>query len=150
MGSICFVLSQINWQLTLPPFLMAKNLFSVFFPPRFQGGERPIARYPQEAPGGAKKLWVRLAVLECSVCTCGQYFRGFYRLWGKGTNPASVLRKEYDVELWELQMVQGSFCFSSCGRECDSVFHGKEFSGKRCSSPSPPPVFPTSTERTRR
>lgn len=41
-------------------------------------------------------------------------------------------------------MVQGSFCFISCGGKWDSVFYGKVFSGKNGYSPSPPPVCPIS------
>lgn len=44
---------------------------------------------------------------------------------------ASVLEREYVVELYELQMIQGRFCCISCGRKWHSVFYGRIFSGKK-------------------
>ena len=73
---------------------------------------------------------------------CWHLWPVFYRVLhsdgGKGTYLASVLGREYDVKLYELQMVQGSFCFISCGRKWDSVFYGKVFSGKSAILPHLP------------
>lgn len=70
--------------------------------------------------------------------------------WRKGIYLASVLEREYVVELYELQMIQESFCLISCGRKWDSVFYGKIFIGKKCFSPSPPSICSTSMWKVRR
>lgn len=48
------------------------------------------------------------------------------------------------MELYELKMVRGSFCFISSGRKRDPAFYSKVLSGKKCYSPSLPPVCPIS------
>lgn len=53
------------------------------------------------------------------------------------------------MELYELKMVRGSFCFISSGRKRDPAFYSKVLSGKKCYSPSLPPVCPISMWRAR-
>lgn len=85
MGSIClFPLSLINWQLTLAPLLTANKKYSLCsFPPDFREVKGPLQVTHSRSPCGAKELWVTLAVLEGSVCTCGQHFIGSCRVMGE-------------------------------------------------------------------